>query len=508
MTDLPLISLSLLAPLLGIFIILPMRSSQIQIIRYIALLASLLPLAISIYIYATADFSATGLQYHYLEEYPWIPKLGITYKVGLDGISMPMYFLTALLTFLVCMFSWDIEHRMKEYFLFFLLLEIVLLGVFTALDLFLFYIFWEMVLIPMYFIINIWGGPRREYAAIKFFLYTFSASLFMLLGIMALYFNAGLNSFDLTEIATKTPEFSKTFQILVFAALFMGFVVKMPQVPVHTWLPDAHVEAPTAGSVLLAGVLLKMGSYGVLRISLPLLPEGARWFVPIMLVIGILSILYGALVCLAQRDLKRLVAYSSISHMGVVLLGIAIGAKGLAPTSASALCGAASLGLSGAVYMMFAHGFISGLLFMIVGAIQHSLGTRDIPKLGGLAMQMPKAGVIITVGSLASLGLPGMVQFVAEFMVFLATYQAFGFLFLLPVLTIVVTAGYYLWALKRAIFGPLVETAKGAHDIKWYEFWPMMALVVLIVVFGVLPATILNTVNISIGAIVGVGGMP
>jgi len=476
----PLITTLLIVPLGGIAL-LYLFGKDAKAIKLIATGVSLIVLLLSMYMLWVADLNAPGFQL--MEEYSWVPALGIAYKVAVDGISLPMIFLTTLLTFLVCVFSWDITDRTRGYYMLFLLLETALIGVFTALDLFLFYIFWELVLIPMYFIINIWGGPRKEYSAIKFFIYTFGASLFMLLGIMALYFNAGINSFDLTKLIEAKEKFAPTFQILVWLALFVGFVVKMPQVPVHTWLPDAHVEAPTGGSVLLAAVLLKMGSYGLIRISLPLLPEGTQWAVPLMLIISILSILYGALVCLAQQDLKRLVAYSSISHMGIVLLGIAtLGEPGLA----------------GAVYMMFAHGLISALLFMVVGAIQHSMGTRMIEKLSGLAWQMPAIGFIITIGGLASLGLPGLVQFVGEFIVFLATYQVFGVLFVLPVLTVVITAGYYLWALARAIFGPLVKTAESAHDASWYEFWPMLAIVVLIVLFGILPKPLLDLINTAI----------
>ncbi|MFQ5793614.1 MAG: NuoM family protein [Candidatus Bipolaricaulia bacterium] len=485
MTNVPLISILLLVPLVGILAIIAFGRDA-RSVKYIALITSLIPLLIAITLYVTVDFDESALQY--VEEYAWIPALGISYKVGVDGISTPMVLLTTLLTFLVCIYSWDLEHRIRAYFSFFLLLDISLIGTFVAIDLFLFYVFWEVVLVPMYLIINIWGGPRKEYAAIKFFLYTFLGSLVMLLGIIALYFNAGVGSFDLTEIAAASDGFSRTFQILTFAALFVGFAVKMPVVPVHTWLPDAHVEAPTGGSVLLAGVLLKMGSYGLIRIAVPLLPDGAEWFGPIMLAIGILSIIYGALICLAQQDLKRLVAYSSVSHMGIVLLGIA---------------GLIELGISGAVYMMFAHGFISALLFMIVGSIHHSVGTREIPALGGLATTMPKAGFIITAGALASLGLPGMVQFVAEFMVFLATYQVFGLLFILPVLTVVITAGYYLWVLKRAIFGPVATVAVEAHDLHGHEFWPMMILILMILFFGLAPTVVLDFINTSVNAVLG-----
>lgn len=467
-----MISLSFLILLGGMFFVLFTRDERLP--KWIGTLASGAAFALALYIWLGTDWRISGL--HWLEEHLWIPGLNIKYKVGLDGISMPMYVLTALLTFLACIFSWDIKVRVKEYFLLFLLLELAILGVFVALDLFLFYVFWEVVLVPMYLIISLWGGPRKEYAAIKFFLYTFLASLIMLVGIIALYLATGAKSFDLTELIAMKDVISPALQIWIFAALFVGFVVKMPQVPVHTWLPDAHVEAPTAGSVLLAGVLLKMGSYGIIRVSLPLLPAGFEFFKPLLVAIGIISIIYAAFVCLAQTDLKRLVAYSSISHMGAVLLGIALGSE---------------LGIVGAVYMMFAHGLISPLLFMIVGAIQHSVGTREIPLLGGVALKMPKAGFIIIAGALASAGLPGMVQFIAEFLIFVETYKILGLFVLLPLLTVIITAGYYLWALRRAVFGEISPAVATGHDVQVYEFWPMLALVALIILFGVWPGPLL-----------------
>lgn len=470
-----MISLSfllLLGGMLAIFL-----AHDERLIKWTGALSSGIVLVLALWMWLSSDWRAPG--FHFLEQYLWIPTLHIQYKVGLDGISMPMYLLTALLTLVAMIFSWDIKERLKEYFALFLLLEMAILGVFVALDLFLFYVFWEIVLVPMYLIINIWGGPHKEYAAIKFFLYTFLASLIMLVGIIALYFATGATSFDLMELTAVRELIGPSLQIGIFAALFVGFVVKMPQVPLHTWLPDAHVEAPTAGSVLLAGVLLKMGSYGIIRISVPLLPSGFGFFQPILIAIGVLSIIYGAFVCLAQQDLKRLVAYSSISHMGSVLLGIALGSE---------------LGIVGAVYMMFAHGLISPLLFMVVGAIQHGVGTREIRFLGGVALKLPKAGCIIIAGALASAGLPGMVQFIAEFLIFIETYKILGLFVFVPLLTVVVTAGYYLWALRRAVFGEISPAVATGHDARPYEFWPMLALLVLILCFGLWPAPLLSDI--------------
>jgi len=419
--------------------------------------------------------------YAFLEEHIWIPSLGVGYVVGVDGISLPLIWVTALLTLLVFIFPGpEPDRRMLALFL---VLEAALIGVFAALDLFLFYVAWELVLIPMYFIIHIWGGPRRAYAAIKFFVYTFTASLVMLVGIMAIYFATGAQSFNLLELMETAPLTAKAFQVWVFAALFLGFVVKMPQVPFHTWLPDAHVEAPTEGSALLAGVLLKMGSYGLLRVAMPLLPEGFEAFQNLMIAMGVLSILYAAVVCLAQRDLKRLVAYSSISHMGVVLLGLGV---------------ATPAGLAGATFTMVAHGLISPLLFMVSGTVHHGAGTRELPQLGGLAWTAPKTGAVLTAGTLASLGLPGMAQFIGEFLVFWSAFEAMGAWVVLPLLTVVLTAAYYLWALWQGLFGPASEVAEKAHDAPAYEFQPMLALLVLIVLFGVLPGILLGPIDASI----------
>lgn len=497
--DIPILSIIIFLPLIGAVLSFALGNNK-RMAKYVALIFSAISLVLSLLL--LTEFNMSSGAFQFTEKYSWIETLGISYSLGVDGIGLLMVILTTLLCFLAILFSWDVEKRTHEYMGLMLVLEVGVLGVFTSLDYFLFYIFWEVVLIPMFFLIGIWGGPRREYAAIKFFIYTHVASLAMLIGILAMYFEAkpmlealiGNPSFGMLDIALVSGNFSSIFQIAVFGALFFGFGVKMPVVPFHTWLPDAHVEAPTAGSVLLAGLLLKMGAYGLVRIALPTLPLGAEAFVPIMLAIAILSILYGAFASLAQRDLKKLVAFSSISHMGIVLLGFAT---------------LGDVGIAAGVFQMFAHGLITAVLFMMCGVVQHKAGTREIPLLGGLAPKMPTATTFMTIGFLASLGLPGMVGFVAEFTVFASTFDAFGWLLILPIMSVAITAGYYLWALQRSMFGPLtdrIDTSR-LRDVNWYEAAPLAVLCVLIVIFGLLPGLAFDMIRPATEVVTGILGV-
>ena len=491
-----LISLTLLTSLIGAIVVLAVGRTA-AVAKWTALIASLVPLALSAIALAAvmglgglsapageacADGSATGRDYVFHECYEWIPSLGINIIFGLDGISAPMVFLTALLVSLSILFAWDEERQANKFYGMLLAINVAVIGVFVALDLLVFYVFWELTLIPMAFLIGIWGGPRRRYAAVKFFVYTFIASLVMLLGFMALYFAtpAGLRSFSFEAIADAGQGMSLAAQRIVFLALFVGFATKFPVVPLHTWLPDAHVEAPTAGSVILAGVLLKLGAYGLIRIALPFTPLGAQWWVPMMFVIAVLSMVYAAIVCLAQVDYKRLVAYSSIGTMGLVLLGIA----------SSVLTGN-EMGLVGANFMMLAHGFISPALFMLCGILAHNLGTRDIPLMGGLADKIPRTSFWIVVFSMAGLGLPGLAAFVAEFLVYSATWQAFGWLVFIPLLYLIFSAAYYLWAAQRALFGPFVARPEvdyhHVYDTKWFELTSLVILFVFTLAYGIWP---------------------
>ncbi len=492
--NIPILSLLLLFPLIGAVITFLLGKNP-KAAKLSALIFSAIPLVLSLVM--LIDYVQTGGGYQFKESFTWIDALGIQYILGVDGISVPMVFLSTLLVFLAIIFSWDIEHRTNQYMALMLVLELGVLGVFMALDYFVFYIFWEIVLIPMYFLIGVWGGPRRSYAAIKFFIYTHVASLVMLLGIFALYFEAasvnGYYSFGMETINAVSPFFAESFQVIVFGALFFGFAVKMPMFPFHTWLPDAHVEAPTAGSVLLAGLLLKMGAYGIIRVALPALPTGANEWQWIMITMALLSIVYGAVMCLAQKDLKKMVAYSSISHMGIVLLGFATFTE---------------LGIAAGVFQMFAHGLITAVLFMICGVVQHKTGTRNIPRLGGLAAKMPYAATFMMIGFLASLGLPGMVGFVAEFGVFTATYDAFGWLLLIPIISVAITAAYYIWAMQRTIFGPLTKEVdiEHLHDVCWYEALPLAVLSGLIVMFGMFPALVMDYIRPALGTVVSLLG--
>jgi NADH-quinone oxidoreductase subunit M len=425
----------------------------------------------------------------------WIPYFNIQYFLGLDGISLSLVMLTGLVSMLACLASWPIEKQIKGYYALFLLLTASMMGVFLSLDLFLFYVFFEVMLLPMYFLIAVWGGDNREYAAIKFLLYTLFGSVFILVAVLTLYFWTGdatvsgfeAHTFDivrLTQIATTTGYYGRGVQNLIFLLFLTGFLVKLPSFPFHTWLPDAHVQAPTPISMILAGVLLKIGGYGLVRLAWPLAPAGAYdWAVPVA-ALGVFSIIYGALVAMAQTDFKKLVAYSSVSHMGYVTLGMAV--MVLAPADPRFY----SYGVNGAMYMMIAHGITSTAMFFLVGVIYDRAHTRDLNKLGGLLNVMPIYGAVSFIIFFGSMGLPGLCGFIAEAFVVLSAFNFKPLLAVLAAAAVILTAGYILWTLQRVFLGRS-EEHKGLTDMNAREIIIAIPLVVLTVALGVLPQPLL-----------------
>jgi NADH-quinone oxidoreductase subunit M len=478
-----MLTATIFAPLLGALVIALLPRGNYRLIRLAAFAFTALALAISLVLWLAYDRAAGGVQL--VEQAAWIPAFGVQYLVGVDGLSLPLVVLTTLLTFMAVLASLHIELRPKEYMALLLTLETGVLGVFSSLDLFLFFLFWEVELIPMYLLIGIWGGPRREYAAIKFVIYTLVGSAMMLIGILALYLQAPTRTFDMRQLASVS--WPLAFQSVAFLFLFFGFAVKLPVFPFHTWLPDAHVEAPTAVSVLLAGVLLKMGGYGMLRICLGLLPDAAREYAPWIGVLAVINVLYGALVVLAQSDLKAVVAYSSVSQMGYVLLGLA---------------GLTAVSLSGASIQLFSHGLISGLLFLLVGAVYEKTHTRQIGEMRGLAPRQPVLAAIFTMAGLATLGLPGMSGFVAEFVTFVGAYRTQPILTVLCVFGIVLSAGYMLWTVRRVFFGPLDPRYLALGDARGVELVPLFALTAAILLFGCFPALLVDVVQPSAAGLV------
>ena len=410
-----------------------------------------------------------GGGFQFVEKVPWVPAVNINYTLAVDGISLPLLFLSALLSFLAVIASFKVDSKPSFYFAMLLMLQVGMNGVFIALDFVLFYVFWELVLVPMYFLIAQWGGERREYASIKFFLYTLLGSVFMLVGIIALYLKTG--SFDMVRLAIIGGMLPAGFQWWLFLAFFLAFAVKVPMWPLHTWLPDAHVEAPTAASVLLAGVLLKMGTYGFLRVSLPMLPDAFdswRWF---LAVLAMISILYGAIVAFAQTDLKKLVAYSSVSHMGFAMLGISAGT---------------AIGINGAMAVNFSHGLTTGLLFFLVGMIYERAHTREIAKISGVANQMPVLAGILSFSAFASMGLPGLSGFVGEFLSLLGAWQSdlARWVVIASGLGVLFGAAYILWMIQRVVLGQPSHAIADASDATPRELCVAGPLVFLTIAVG------------------------
>ena len=459
-------------------------------IKWMAAIFTFVSLALSLYLFAIFDRSLGTIQFE--EKFSWIPAINAHYHLGVDGLSLPLVILMTLLGFLVVLISWKIDLRPREYFAWLLLLETSILGVFCSLDLLLFFLFWEIEVIPMYFLISIWGTGRKEYSAIKYVVYTLFGSAMMLAGILSLYFATG--SLDMVAIARGGLAMIQSIMPVtaIFFLLLIGFAVKLPVFPLHTWLPDAHTDAPTAVSVVLAGALLKMGGYGMIRLCVSLFPVVARTYAPLLVALAVVNVLYGAAVTLRQTDLKRLIAYSSISHMGYVLLGIfALG----------------QVSLVGATLQMFSHGVITGLLFAMAGLVMHNAGERDLRKLGGLARQMPIIAVIFSVAGVASLGLPTTSGFAAEFLVFVGSYSSavvsgIQVYTILGVLGIVITAGYILWMLQRVFYGPPLEQFNKSHDADILERVYMFVFVAVIMLVGIYPAILTDVIKTGIMPVV------
>ncbi|MCB9897860.1 MAG: NADH-quinone oxidoreductase subunit M [Planctomycetes bacterium] len=497
-----ILTLITFSPLIGVLAILLIPSSKKDAIRTAAAATLLVPLILATRLWIDFDTAATG--YQYVTQVDWIAALGVQYHLGIDGLSVPLVWLTTLLLFLAPFAAWNIEKGVKGFMLLLCLLEVGILGVFCSLDLFLFYVFWEIMLLPMYFLIGIWGGARREYAAIKFFLYTLAGSVLMLLAIIALYLcvrDTTATPFSIPVLSDLLRDgmlngepfganlvnggviFGWPFLKWVFVFLFIGFAIKVPIVPLHTWLPDAHVEAPTSISMILAGILLKLGTYGILRVNLGMLPSIAPDFATIGAVIGLVSIVYGAFVAMAQTDFKRMVAYSSVSHMGYVLLG------------ASAFT---SAGLNGAAMQMFTHGTSSALLFLLVGVVYDRAHHREIEGFGGLASVAPVYTGITTLGFFAALGLPGMSGFVSEFLVLTGSWDKFPILTSIAVIGIVITAAFLLWTLQRVFLGPLNEKYKDMPDVNGREIFTLAPLAFLCILLGVVPMLLLGHMDATL----------
>jgi NADH-quinone oxidoreductase subunit M len=503
-----LLTVALFLPLLGAAVLLLIPAAADRLIKRAAVVLTGVSFAAAALVTAGFDFGAGG-EIQYETTVTWIEAIGARYHLGIDGISVPLFFLTYLLTFLSAIYT--TKHmpepgKPKSFLALMMLLQTGMAGTFVAFDLVLFFVFWELVLVPMYFMIGIWGGPRREYASVKFFLYTLFGSVFMLVAFLSIYFaarNAGVaNPWDIIELSQATGLGSRTFQTWAFLGIFLGFAIKVPMWPFHTWLPDAHTEAPTVGSVLLAGVLLKMGTYGFIRIGLPILPDGAMRFAPLIGVLAVIGIIYGSLCCLAQSDVKRLIAFSSVGHMGFVMLGIA---------------SMNEVGIQAALYGNIAHGVVTGMLFFLAGSLHERYHTRDIATIGGgMLVKMPRYGALLVYVSMASLGLPGLAGFWGEFTALWAARspapalaESYSGLYLGLVIAgavgTVLTAGYFLWLIQRVGLGrPSARWADAPLDdvmaIEWVSWLPLL---LLILAMGVAPVIVFGVQNDAVSQLVG-----
>ena len=484
-TDLPILSILIWLPILGGLAVLALGDRRAALARRLTLAVSVLTFVASLPLWQRFDPNTAAMQF--TEHAAWIPAFDAWYYLGVDGISMPLILLTTFITVLVVIAGWDvIKNRPAQYFAAFLILEGMMIGVFAALDALLFYVFWEAMLIPMFIIIGIWGGARRVYATLKFFLYTFLGSVFMLVSLIYLRFEAG--SYEL--LALHAHPLGMTEQILIFLAFLAAFAVKVPMWPVHTWLPDAHVEAPTGGSVILAAIMLKMGGYGFLRFSLPITPDASQSLDWLMIGLSLVGIVYIGFVALAQNDMKKLIAYSSIAHMGFVTLGFFIAWRILENTGAA---DGIVMGLQGGMIQMVSHGLISGALFLCVGVLYERMHSREISAYGGVANTMPKFAAFLVLFAMANAGLPGTSGFVGEFLVILASFKASFWYAALAGTTLVLGAAYTLWMVKRVLYGEVAnEQVAALADIGRREFLVLGILAASVLLLGVWPAPLID----------------
>jgi NADH-quinone oxidoreductase subunit M len=476
-------------PLVGALIMLFIPKAEEALIKSVAIATAIATLAVGIYTMIQFDFGNAGTM-QFVAQHEWISVIKSSYFIGIDGISLPLYLLSMVITVLVMIYSWDhvpSPGNPKAFFILMLILQTGMAGTFISRDLILFFVFFELVLLPMYFMIGVWGGENRQYASLKFFLYTMFGSALMLVAFLALFFKTGAESFSIPFLIEQGMNISRTTQIWIFAGMFVGFAVKVPMFPFHTWLPDAHTQAPTQGSVILAAVLLKLGTYGFVRIAIPVLPEAAKAWAPYIGGLAVIGIIYGSFGCLAQTDMKRLIAFSSVAHMGFVMLGIST----LTP-----------FGLNAAMFGMVAHGLITGMLFFVAGSVKERYHTLEIKRISGMLLQMPKMGWILGFCAMASLGLPGLAGFWGEFPAILSAYQpapglsvtVFRTYMVIAAIGTVFAAGYLLWLFQRIAFGePTAEFAAGhghdedIHDVNKFEWIAWTPLLIAIVVFGVYP---------------------
>jgi NADH-quinone oxidoreductase subunit M len=488
-------------PLVGVLIMLFIPKADEALSKAVAIVTAAATLAVGVFTLAQFNYDKAG-EMQFVAKHDWISVIKSSYYIGLDGISLPLYFLSMVITLLVMIYSWNhvpSPGNAKAFYILMLVLQTGMAGTFIARDLVLFFVFFELVLLPMYFMIGVWGGENRQYASLKFFLYTMFGSALMLVAFLALFFQTGSESFSIPYLIENGGEIAKNTQIWIFAGMFVGFAVKVPMFPFHTWLPDAHTQAPTQGSVILAAILLKLGTYGFVRIAIPILPDAALEWAPWIGLLAVIGIIYGALGCLAQTDMKRLIAFSSVAHMGYVMLGIST---------------LTSFGMNAAMFGMVAHGLITGMLFFVAGSVKERYHTLEIKRLSGMLVQMPKLGWILGFCAMASLGLPGLAGFWGEFPAILSAYQpakglnvnVFRVYMVVAAIGTVLAAGYLLWLYQRTAFGePTEEFAAGhghdedIHDVNKFEWIAWTPLLIAIVVFGVYPQLMFKVLDPAVG---------